>query len=42
MVYDITQSTLAVGLLGLCELVPVFVFPIGCGRGGRTRWSDDG
>ena len=28
MVYDITKSTLAVGLLGLCELVPVFVFPI--------------
>ena len=28
VVYDLTQSTLAVGLLGLCELVPVFVFPI--------------
>ena len=28
MVYEITKSTLAVGLLGLCELVPVFVFPI--------------
>ena len=27
-VYDLTHSTLAVGLLGLCELVPVFVFPI--------------
>lgn len=27
-VYAITRSTLAVGLLGLCELVPVFVFPI--------------
>jgi MFS family permease len=28
MVYDLTKSTLAVGLLGLCELIPVFVFPI--------------
>ena len=28
MVYALTKSTLAVGLLGLCELVPVFVFPI--------------
>ncbi len=28
VVYDLTKSTLAVGLLGLCELVPVFVFPI--------------
>jgi MFS family permease len=28
LVYDLTKSTLAVGLLGLCELVPVFVFPI--------------
>ncbi len=27
-VYALTHSTLAVGLLGLCELVPVFVFPI--------------
>ncbi|MGZ5350762.1 MAG: MFS transporter [Actinomycetota bacterium] len=27
-VYDITGSTLAVGLLGLAELIPVFVFPI--------------
>src|SRR5204863_3176660 len=27
-VYVITHSTLAVGLLGLCQLVPVFVFPI--------------
>lgn len=27
-VYSLTHSTLAVGLLGLCELVPVFVFPI--------------
>jgi MFS family permease len=27
-VYVLTKSTLAVGLLGLCELVPVFVFPI--------------
>jgi MFS family permease len=27
-VYFITKSTLAVGLLGLCELIPVFVFPI--------------
>ena len=27
-VYFLTRSTLAVGLLGLCELVPVFVFPI--------------
>ena len=27
-VYDITRSTLAVGLLGLAELIPVFVFPI--------------
>jgi MFS family permease len=27
-VYAITRSTLAVGMLGLCELVPVFVFPI--------------
>jgi MFS family permease len=27
-VYEITGSTLAVGLLGLVELVPVFVFPI--------------
>jgi len=27
-VYQLTHSTLAVGLLGLCELVPVFVFPI--------------
>jgi MFS family permease len=27
-VYALTRSTLAVGLLGLCELVPVFVFPI--------------
>ncbi len=28
VVYELTESTLAVGLLGLCELVPVFVFPI--------------
>ena len=27
-VYDLTGSVLAVGLLGLCQLVPVFVFPI--------------
>jgi MFS family permease len=27
-VYDITRSTLAVGLLGLCALVPVIVLPI--------------
>lgn len=27
-VYALTHSTLAVGLLGLCELVPVFIFPI--------------
>ena len=27
-VYEITGSTLAVGLLGLVELMPVFVFPI--------------
>ncbi|MEP7060605.1 MAG: MFS transporter [Actinomycetota bacterium] len=27
-VYSLTGSTLAVGMLGLCELVPVFVFPI--------------
>lgn len=27
-VYSITGSSLAVGLLGLCALVPVFVFPI--------------
>jgi MFS family permease len=27
-VYQLTHSTLAVGMLGLCELVPVFVFPI--------------
>ncbi|MFM7719406.1 MAG: MFS transporter [Actinomycetota bacterium] len=27
-VYELTGSTLAVGLLGLVELVPVFVFPI--------------
>ena len=27
-VYEITGSTLAVGLVGLAELVPVFVFPI--------------
>ena len=27
-VYQLTHSTLAVGLLGLCALVPVFVFPI--------------
>jgi MFS family permease len=27
-VYALTHSTLAVGMLGLCELVPVFVFPI--------------
>jgi MFS family permease len=27
-VYQLTHSTLAVGLLGLCQLVPVFVFPI--------------
>jgi MFS family permease len=27
-VYALTRSTLAVGLLGLCELIPVFVFPI--------------
>ena len=27
-VYDITKSTLAVGMLGLAELIPVFVFPI--------------
>jgi MFS family permease len=27
-VYDITGSTVAVGLIGLVELVPVFVFPI--------------
>ena len=27
-VYELTHSTLAVGMLGLCELVPVFVFPI--------------
>jgi MFS family permease len=27
-VYQLTHSTLAVGLLGLCELIPVFVFPI--------------
>ena len=27
-VYEITGSTLAVGLIGLVELVPVFVFPI--------------
>jgi MFS family permease len=27
-VYELTHSTLAVGLLGLCQLVPVFVFPI--------------
>jgi MFS family permease len=27
-VYVITHSVLAVGLLGLCQLVPVFVFPI--------------
>ncbi len=26
-VYQLTHSTLAVGMLGLCELVPVFVFP---------------
>ena len=29
------RSTLAVGLLGLCELVPVFVFPIVGGAFGR-------
>jgi MFS family permease len=27
-VYEITRSTLAVGLVGLAELIPVFVFPI--------------
>ena len=27
-VYALTHSTLAVGMLGLCELIPVFVFPI--------------
>jgi MFS family permease len=27
-VYALTHSTLAVGMLGLCQLVPVFVFPI--------------
>jgi MFS family permease len=27
-VFQLTHSTLAVGLLGLCQLVPVFVFPI--------------
>jgi MFS family permease len=27
-VYALTKSTLAVGLLGLCELLPVLVFPI--------------
>src|SRR5437867_851915 len=27
-VYQLTHSTLAVGLLGLCQLFPVFVFPI--------------
>ena len=27
-VFQITHSTLAVGLLGLCALIPVFVFPI--------------
>ena len=27
-VFQLTHSTLAVGLLGLCALVPVFVFPI--------------
>ena len=27
-IYHLTHSTLAVGLLGLCELIPVFVFPI--------------
>jgi MFS family permease len=27
-VYALTRSTLAVGLLGLCQLVPVFVLPI--------------
>jgi hypothetical protein len=27
-VYDLTHSTLAVGLLGLCELLPVLVLPI--------------
>jgi MFS family permease len=27
-VFQLTHSTLAVGLLGLCELIPVFVFPI--------------
>ena len=27
-VYEITRSTLAVGLFGLCQLIPVFVFPI--------------
>jgi MFS family permease len=27
-VYEITHSTLAVGMLGLCQLVPVVVFPI--------------
>ena len=27
-VYEITRSTLAVGLVGLAELMPVFVFPI--------------
>lgn len=27
-VFEITGSTLAVGLIGLAELVPVFVFPI--------------
>jgi MFS family permease len=27
-VYDLTRSTLAVGLLGHCTLIPVFVFPI--------------
>src|SRR5437870_3883884 len=27
-VFVITRSTLAVGMLGLCQLVPVFVLPI--------------
>ncbi|HEY7666806.1 MAG TPA: MFS transporter [Actinomycetota bacterium] len=27
-IYDLTRSTLAVGLLGLCTLIPVLVFPI--------------
>ena len=27
-IYQLTHSILAVGLLGLCELVPVFIFPI--------------